>query len=355
MSRQPGSDISEAARRAFAKLRGRVADLAMVLAVLLAAALIFLEAWVPFVRKIFESPLDAGAGILAFVVVPGVYARRKRDDRDVLIALGVTFVLAPLWYRSANRIIFNVLVDLEKIFDFVPGWAVEPMWLIPGEWVVVRIGLLTTAIEAAAMAAAVIVPAHIWGRAREGWRRGAIRAPDLRWLWKMVFVKPAPVVVPLLLITLTWPLAPFILILTKIYTPKPPAVAAQTFHSISWLLVLAYFFAVLYVAAWWARYCTSRERRLRRGTGRGGGTTTAPAWVRREPTMSAEEKLEHNLQQGLSTFQHQFPDLPPIPAQPIEYEGWFQDVGKRIQVRSQRRTIVEHVRMLEQLNTLQKQ
>ena len=78
-----------------------------------------------------------------------------------------------------------------------------------------------------------------------------------------------------------------------------------------------------------------------------------PATPRRR--VSVGHGQEEQLREALTTFRTQFPDLPPIPAQPIEYEGWFADVGKRAQIRSQTRTLAQHVAMLEGLNRLQKE
>lgn len=55
----------------------------------------------------------------------------------------------------------------------------------------------------------------------------------------------------------------------------------------------------------------------------------------------------------LTRLQNVFPDLPPLPVHPINYEGWFMDVKKRVEIRSQQRTAQERLKLMKQVNDLQ--
>ena len=49
------------------------------------------------------------------------------------------------------------------------------------------------------------------------------------------------------------------------------------------------------------------------------------------------------------------PGVPPLPARPFEYDGWFDDVWKRIEMRSEQRTIEEHTKTLHRYDDLYRQ
>ncbi len=56
-----------------------------------------------------------------------------------------------------------------------------------------------------------------------------------------------------------------------------------------------------------------------------------------------------------SSFVSKSGGLPALPERPIDYEGWFQDVKKRIEMRSEKRTLIEHVEMAKRFNELHSQ
>src|ERR1019366_7227924 len=61
------------------------------------------------------------------------------------------------------------------------------------------------------------------------------------------------------------------------------------------------------------------------------------------------------LRGSLIEFRVEIGGLPALPERPIDYEGWFQDVKKRIEMRSEKRTLIEHVEMAKRFNELHSQ
>jgi len=70
------------------------------------------------------------------------------------------------------------------------------------------------------------------------------------------------------------------------------------------------------------------------------------------PESEALDRQYLELRVRLIEFSRQIGGLPALPDRPIDYEGWLQDVKKRIEMRSERRTLSEHVETVKRFNDL---
>jgi hypothetical protein len=61
------------------------------------------------------------------------------------------------------------------------------------------------------------------------------------------------------------------------------------------------------------------------------------------------------LRAEVAGLQVMIPGVPSLPTRPIDYEGWFADVGKRIQMRSEQRTLDEQIKIQSQYDQLYRQ
>jgi hypothetical protein len=83
-----------------------------------------------------------------------------------------------------------------------------------------------------------------------------------------------------------------------------------------------------------------------------------PEWKPAKKDGYLPESLEgfkENLEAQLSEFRTVVSGLPSLPKHPIEYEGWFRDVKKRLEIDSQTRTTAAHVNALTTFNRLQEE
>jgi hypothetical protein len=64
------------------------------------------------------------------------------------------------------------------------------------------------------------------------------------------------------------------------------------------------------------------------------------------------EEEETQFDQKMRTFRVQHPDLPTIPADPRQYEGWWQEVARRIEIKAISKTLIEQQRLAKQVTDL---
>lgn len=79
--------------------------------------------------------------------------------------------------------------------------------------------------------------------------------------------------------------------------------------------------------------------------------------TRKEPEMPPENR-EHQyevLRGELVRLTKEVGSLPAVPNRRVEFEGWFKDVKKRIEMRSERWTLIEHVEIAKRFNDLHSQ
>ena len=348
------SELTAAALQALRKIGDRTAQGIVIAAIAVAVGI----AWWFFLRDVASQPaLRILFMFLALGLIPALCALRAQPDNELRIALAVLFLLAPATYTAVNNRVFDVLFELRVPF---------PLSFLEGQWFLFGyrpVSVIHVALEAAIAALYATVPAYAWARARRGWRIGAIGKPELRWLGQVLGAS-AVVLAPLVIIAITISPAdhnPFLMLYIRHLDFGPRQILTLDV-CLKAVFTLSPVYAAV-VSIWWARVCTAPSRVSRLTTRRVLRTTASSRDPRedeeQEPTMTPPDPIGQapriHLREGLARFRDQFPDLPPIPAQPIEYEGWFADVGKRAQIRSQTRTTAQHVAMLEGLNRLQKE
>lgn len=84
---------------------------------------------------------------------------------------------------------------------------------------------------------------------------------------------------------------------------------------------------------------------------RGGVLVTSTKNDAQQSEQNAFDALRVKLT-GLNTV---IPGIPPLPARPIDYEGWFTDVRKRMEMRSVQRTLDEQINTWRRYDDLYRQ
>ena len=72
-----------------------------------------------------------------------------------------------------------------------------------------------------------------------------------------------------------------------------------------------------------------------------------------EVTKMGNDGSNENRREELLTMRREFPGLPAVPMRPMEFDGWVQEVRKRLVMRTLGLTVVQETRLQQQLNALQ--
>jgi len=69
-------------------------------------------------------------------------------------------------------------------------------------------------------------------------------------------------------------------------------------------------------------------------------------------TMGQNEQAD-GVRNGITALSTQYAGLPAVPVSPLQYDGWFEEVRKRIQMRSLGLTVLQETTLRNQLTALQ--
>jgi len=69
----------------------------------------------------------------------------------------------------------------------------------------------------------------------------------------------------------------------------------------------------------------------------------------------SQDRAFDALRTELAGLQVMIPGVPSLPARPVDYDGWFQDVFKRMQMRSEQRTLDEQISIVTRYDGLYRQ